>query len=148
MLTVGTVSRLQASLWFPFLAEDFRGRRTAIRELTHGFPELVFWIYPNGQLLNAGRSHRSCPPPGHEHILKDEPDYDGFLRGRVVRTADKQLIVSYCRPEALASLGRPLSQFLHGMEQTPMPVDEDAIIISDNGDIYGTLRDLWERRYT
>jgi hypothetical protein len=34
------------------------------------------------------------------------------------------------------------------MEQTPMPVDEDALVISDNGGIYGTLNDLWERRYS
>lgn len=148
MLTLGSIPRSTASLWFPFLADDFRGRRTAIRDLTHGFPELVFWIYPNGQLLNAGRSHRSCPPLGHEYILKDEPDYGGFLRGRVVRNSEKQLVAVYCRSEALATFGPPLIQFLTGMEQTPMPVDEDALVISDNGDIYGTLNDLWERRYS
>ncbi|MES2598164.1 MAG: hypothetical protein V4662_22710 [Verrucomicrobiota bacterium] len=61
-------------------------------------------------------------------------------------SANKQLIAIYCRSEALAEPGRPLNQFLQGVEQTPMPVDDDALVISDNGDIYGTLTDLWERR--
>lgn len=147
MMTVGSVSREVATEWFEFLGEGFRGRRTAIRDLTHGVPEFVFWIYPDGRLHDAKTSHRAHPPPGFEHILKDEPDYGGFLRGRVVRHAGRQLVAVYCRESALAAPGRSLDQLLDGLEQMPMPMDEDALVISDNADIYGTLRDLWERRY-
>lgn len=145
MITLGSITREQACLWFDFLSEGFRGRRKAIRELTHGTPEFVFWIYPDGTLHDARRSHRSCPPPGFDHILNDEPDYGGFLRGRVVRYLDRQLIAVYCREEALAVAGAPLSQLLAGLDQMPMPIDADALVISDNADIYGTVRDLWER---
>ncbi len=146
MITVGSITRDAAAVWFPFLAEDFRGRRSAIRDLTHGFPEFVFWIYPDGTLHDARRSHRSNPPPGFEHILKDEPDYGGFLRGRLVRHLDHQLIVVYCREEALASASVSAEQLLAGLDQIPVPIDDDALVISDNADIYGSLRDLWERR--
>lgn len=148
MITIGSVPRGIATEWFSFLDEGFRGRRTAIRELTHGTPEFVFWIYPDGRLHDARRSHRSCPPPGFEHILDDEPDYGSFLRGRVVRYAERQLIAVYCREEVLAESGPSVGQLLDGLEQMPMPIDDDALVISDNADIYGTVRDLWDRRYS
>jgi len=145
MLTVGSISRQDAARTFAFLAEGFRGRRNAIRDLTHGAPEFVFWIYPDGRLHDAKTSHRSNPPRGYEHILKDEPDYGGFLRGRVVRQSDAQLVVVYCRPEALAARTPSLRQLLKGLDQMPLPIDDNALVISDNGDIYGDIVDLWER---
>jgi len=117
MITVGSVSRDSAAALFPFLAEHFPGRRSAIRELTHRDPEFVFWIYPDGRLHDARRSHRDNVPRGHEHILKDEPDYCGFLRGRVVRLGDHQLIVVYCRPAALAAAGPAVQQLMRGLER-------------------------------
>lgn len=146
MITVGSVSREQAAQWFDFLSLDYRGRRAAIRDLTHGIPEFVFWIYPDGKLHDAKRSHRSCPPPGFSHILRDEPNYGGFLRGRVVRHLDRQLITVYCSEEALAASGPAVGQLLDGLEQMPMPIEDEALVISDNADIYGTVRDLWLRR--
>ena len=148
MITVGSISRDQASQTFDFLAEGFRGRRSAIRDLTHGTPEFVFWIYPDGRLHPARTSHRANPPRGYELILTDEPDYGGFLRGRVVRYAGQQLIAVYCRSEALASATPSLRQFLTGLEQMPIPIDDSALVVSDNADIYGTVADLWERTYS
>ena len=84
MITIGSISREEAAKTFSFLAPGHRGRRTAIRELTHGVPEFVFWIYPDGRVHDARTSHRAHPPRGFEHIVEDEPDYGGFLRGRVV----------------------------------------------------------------
>lgn len=75
------------------------------------------------------------------------PDYGGFLRGRVVRYAGRQLVAVYCREEALAEAGHSLSQLLNGLSQMPIPIDDDALVISDNANIYGTVNDLWERRY-
>ncbi len=148
MITVGSISREEASQAFEFLDEGFRGRRTAIRDLTHGTPEFVFWIYPDGRLHDARTSHRAHPPRGHEHIVKDEPDYGGFLRGRVVRHGGRQLIAVYCRSEALATATPSLRQLLTGLGQMPMPIDDDALVVSDNADIYGTVTDLWERTYS
>jgi hypothetical protein len=146
MITVGSVSREEATNRFPFLASQYSGRRNAIRDLTHRDPEFVFWIYPDGRLHDARRSHRDNVPKGYQHILDDEPDYRGFLRGRVVRLSGHQLIVVYCRSEALAQPGAPVEQFIRGLEQIPIPVDDEALVISDNADIYGTVGDIWQRR--
>jgi len=146
MITVGSISRESATSRYPFLATHYSGRRNAIRELTHRDPEFVFWIFPNGRLHDARRSHRDNVPKGYEHILRDEPDYRGFLRGRVVRLSGYQLIVVYCRSGALAQPGAPVEQFIRGLEQMPIPIDEEALVISDNGDIYGTVADIGQRR--
>lgn len=146
MITIGSVSRESATERFEFLAPKFRGRRNAIKDFTHAAPEFVFWIFPDGRLFDAKDAHRKNVPRGHEHILDDEPDYGGFLRGRVVRSVDgHQLVVVYCRPEALAAAGRPLAQLLQGLSQLPLPLDRDALVISDNADIYGTVHDLVQR---
>ncbi len=146
MITLGSVTREAATDRFPFLAARYSGRRNAIRDLTHRDPEFVFWIHPDGRLHDAHRSHRDNVPKGHEHILDDEPDYYGFLRGRIVRLNGHQIIVVYCRAEALAESGPQVDQFIRGLEQMPIPVDDEALVISDNADIYGTVADFWQRR--
>jgi hypothetical protein len=145
MITVGSVSREEAARRFPFLSPRARGRRTAMREFTHRDPEFVFWIAPDGTLHDAKRSHRENPPKGFAHIVDDEPDYGGFLRGRVARLDEQQMIVVYCRREALAERGRAVTQLLRGLTCLPSPIDDDALVVSDNGDIYGTVADLAER---
>lgn len=146
MITVGSISREAATSSFAFLATRYSGRRNAIRDLTHRDPEFVFWIHPTGKLHDARGSHRDNVPKGYQHILDDEPDYCGFLRGRVVRLDGNQLIVVYCRSEALAVPGPAVQQFLAGLEQMPIPIDDHALVISDNADLYGTVADLWARR--
>lgn len=146
MITVGSITREKAADCFPFLAEHYSGRRNAIRDLTHRDPEFVFWIFPDGRLHDARRSHRDNVPKGYEHILRDEPGYCGFLRGRVVRLIARQLIVVYCLSDALAQSGAPVEQFITGLEQMPIPIDDEALVVSDNADIYGTVADIWQRR--
>lgn len=145
MIAVGSIARDQAARQFEFLATRFAGRRSAIRELTHTYPELVFWIAPEGRLLDARNSHRKHPPPGYVWILDDEPDYGGFLRGRVARWGNLQIVVIYCRPEALAAPGPAVVQLIRGLAQSSVPIDPEALVISDNGDLYGTVADLRER---
>ena len=145
MITVGSVSREKIAEVFPFLAGKFSGRRNAIKELTHGRPDFVFWVFPDGRLHDARDAHARNVPKGYESILDDEPEYGGFLRGRIVTSRGKQLVVVYCRPEALAEAGPKLTQFLRAMRQVPVPVADEAIVISDNADIYGTLVDLEDR---
>ncbi len=145
MITVGSIAREDAARNFEFLAPDFRGRRKAMRAFTHDAPEFVFWVAPNGELHDARDAHRHNPPPGHEWISRDEPDYGGFLRGRVARRFEQQLIVIYCRPQLLSESQSAIAQLLDGLGQMPIPVDESAFVVSDNADIYGTVNDLRER---
>ena len=92
MLTIGSITRDAAAARFPFLAAKVSGRRNQIKEFTHRDPDFVFWIYPDGRLHDAKRSHRDNVPRGHEQILNDEPDYNGFLRGRIASLGDDQLL--------------------------------------------------------
>jgi len=147
MITVGSVSREQAADIFEFLASEFRGRRAAVRAFTHSDPEFVYWVSPDGRLIDAKRGHKANPPIGFEWILRDEPDYGGFLRGRVARRFEHQLVVVYCRPELLADNRDAIRQLLSGLGSLPLPLDETALVVSDNGDIYGTVSDLRERAY-
>jgi hypothetical protein len=145
MITVGSVSREEATRRFAFLAAKRSGRRKEIKECTHRDPDFVFWIYPDGRLHDARRSHRDNVPRGHEAILEDEPDYQGFLRGRVASLDGNQLVVVYCRAEVLACAGEKLDQLLAGLSQLPIPLQDQALVISDNGDLYGTVADLYQR---
>ncbi len=146
MVTVGSLSREEAAERFPFLAAQYTGRRSAIKAFTHRAPEFVFWIFPEGKLFDAKDAHRKNLPKGFEYILKDEPDYGGFLRGRVVRSMDGfQLVVVYCRAEALVLQGAQSQQLLFGLSQLPIPLDGEALVVSDNADIYGTVSDLRAR---
>ena len=111
MITSGSITRETAEVDFPFLAKHFRGRRKAIKDFTHLSPDFVFWIYPNGDLFDAKDAHKKYQPKGYSHILNDEPDYCGFLRGRVASNFGKQIIVVYCRSEALDEDKIKIDQF-------------------------------------
>jgi hypothetical protein len=45
----------------------------------------------------------------------------------------------------LAIDGAKLKQFVSGIDRLPVPVSDDALVISDNGDLYGTLDDVRQR---
>ena len=145
MLSEGSISRESATSKFPFLAEHFSGRRRAIKEFTHLAPDFVFWIYPDGELHDAKDAHRSNVPSGYEYILRDEPEYGGFLRGRVASNHGEQLVVVYCRQDALIDDSEKIEQFLDGISQLPIPLKGDVLVVSDNADIYGTVSDLEAR---
>jgi len=148
MITIGSISREEATKIFPFLQKKYRGRRKAIKEYTHTYPEFVFWIYPNGELFNAKDAHIKNIPKGFDYILKDEPFYGGFLRGRLARQFEEQILVIYCESEALANNPEKIEQFLDGIGEIPLPISVSTLVISDNGDIYGTLLDIEERLET
>lgn len=146
MITTGSIERQEAAQTFEFLSKQYRGRRKAIKAFTHMAPDYVFWIYPDGTLFDAKDAHRKNVPPGHEDILNDEPEYGGFLRGRVASNFGPQIVVVYCEPMALATNRIKMAQLLNGLSQLPIPLSELALVISDNGDLYGTLKDVGERR--
>ena len=145
MINSGSVSRSEATDRFEVLAEKVRGRRRALNEFTHTDPDFVFWIYPDGRIFDAKDAHIRNYPKGHAHILKDKPEYGGFLRGRVATKLEHQLIVVYCREDALHSDPARMAQFLKGITRIPVPLDPEALVVSDNADLYGTLMDIEER---
>lgn len=145
MITVGSVSRDDAALAFPFLAKRFSGRRSALKEFTHRDPDFVFWIFPDGRLFDARDAHRTNVPRGYEHIVNDPPEYGGFLRGRIASDDEAQLLVVYCLPEALAAPGAKLQQLVRGMGFLPVPLSPKALVVSDNCDLYGTWDDVVAR---
>ena len=55
------------------------------------------------------------------------------------------LIVVYCREDALFSDSGRMAQFLKGITHLPIPLDPDALVVSDNADLYGTCDDIEER---
>lgn len=145
MITIGSISRAEAAQHFPFLREKYSGRRKAIKAYTHTYPEFVFWIYPDGELFDAKDAHKKNVPKGYDHILNDQPNYGGFLRGRLARQFEEQLIVVYCAPETLVSDAEKIEQLLEGLSQIPVPIAIETLVVSDNGDLYGTLEDLEKR---
>lgn len=51
----------------------------------------------------------------------------------------------YYRPEALAAPGEKVGQLTRGLAQLPVPLDDGALVVSDNADLYGTVSDLFRR---
>jgi hypothetical protein len=56
-------------------------RYLAIREITHSKPLLVFWVTPNGEILDAKDAHHDNPPKGDRSVLSNTNNL-GHLRGR------------------------------------------------------------------
>ena len=54
----------------------------------------------------------------------------------------ERLATGRWRRDALASAGPALQQLLSGLSQLPAPLYAEALVISDNGDLYGTVNDL------
>jgi hypothetical protein len=53
----------------------------AIRAITHARPLLVYWITPDGDIIDAGNEHFANPPKGDKSVLSS-PTHKGHLRGR------------------------------------------------------------------
>lgn len=65
-----------------------------IRIVTHATPILVFWVSPDGKVIDAEDGHHENPPGGDRSILSD-PTHKGHLRGRAAYFDDKIYIVVY-----------------------------------------------------
>lgn len=67
---------------------------TAIRAITHSEPVLVFWVTPEGKVLDAKDAHHKNPPNGDRSILSDKTN-KGHLRGRAAFIGKKLYVVIY-----------------------------------------------------
>lgn len=64
MITVVSITLDVAADRFPFLATQYKGRRSKIKEFTHRAPDLVFLVYPDGRLHDARDAHWKNLPRG------------------------------------------------------------------------------------
>lgn len=53
----------------------------AIRAITHARPLLVYWVTPEGEIIDAGNEHFANPPQGDKSVLS-HATHKGHLRGR------------------------------------------------------------------
>ena len=67
---------------------------TAIRAITHSRPLLVFWVTPEGEVLDAGNEHFANPPKGDKTVLSS-PTHKGHLRGRAALIGNVVYVVVY-----------------------------------------------------
>jgi hypothetical protein len=67
---------------------------SAIRQITHEHPLLVFWVAPGGSVIDACEAHHAHPPGGDRSILAD-PRHKGHLRGRAAYVGSRIYIVIY-----------------------------------------------------
>lgn len=66
----------------------------AIRAITHSQPLLVFWVMPEGEVLDAREAHHDNPPHGDRSVLAHRT-HKGHLRGRAAFIGDHLYIVIY-----------------------------------------------------
>lgn len=67
---------------------------TAIRTITHAKPLLVFWVTPDGNVLDANDAHFDNPPNGDKSVLSS-PTHKGHLRGRAAMIGPVLYVVVY-----------------------------------------------------
>ncbi len=67
---------------------------SAIRTITHSQPLLVFWVTPEGEVLDARDAHHDNPPHGDRSVLAHRT-HKGHLRGRAAFIGNRLYIVIY-----------------------------------------------------
>jgi hypothetical protein len=142
-VTVGSVNREAAGLRYPFLAENHRRAATqlAIQSLATTEPNYFFSIHLDGSVhsllnLNELRAHSAGTTADSDDLLL-----------QVLGMTQGQLIITFLLDEdALAQPGPRLNQFVTGVQNISFPLDQSAFVISDEGDLYGTLGDVIDRQ--
>lgn len=80
--------------YLKLLALDPESRKTEIFAIIHANPLLVFWITPEGAVLDASPFHGENPPNGDWDVL-NHPTHKRHLRGRATFIGDRIYIVIY-----------------------------------------------------
>lgn len=66
----------------------------AIKTITHNKPLLVFWVSPDGEIIDAKEAHHKNPPNKDKSILSDKK-HKGYLRGRSAFIGKQIYVVIY-----------------------------------------------------
>jgi hypothetical protein len=142
-VTVGSVLRAAAALKYPLLSEDWDRSQTrrAIQKLSSDEPNYFFAISVDGtirSLLNLNELD--------DDAIEQSAGEEGVLLLQVLSMMQGQLIIAFIDDEnALVRPGARLTQFVKGMRSISLPLDPSALVISDGGDLYGTLADVLSR---
>lgn len=103
----------------------------------------IFWITPEGKVIES--------PGGHKektiHMMSTE-EYENsekkdWIRGRMVTTSQRQVIIVYTSLKELLYDNNKLSQLRRGIEGFPLPAKDDCVIATRDG-ILGTVADIYD----
>jgi hypothetical protein len=115
----------------------------AIRAITHTKPLLVFWVSPEGKIIDAKEAHHDNPPNGDKSILSHKT-HKGNLRGRAALIGDIIYIVIYGEGQVeinnrqLALLRRAYPNILRAIKvknNILQDLIDTAIFINEIGDV-------------
>lgn len=115
--------------------------KLAIKAITHSKPILVFWVSPDGAIVDAKEAHHDNPPNGDRSVLSDKT-HKGYMRGRVAYIGDVVYIVIYGEDNGLitkrqqALLRRSYPRVLNYLKTKDVPQDkiDSAVFIDERGE--------------
>jgi len=142
-ITVGSFSREQAAVRFPFLAHGRTRLHTqrAVQQLTSTDLNYYYRIREDGSIhsqLNLNNLERF-------EQTGERVDYESFLLVQIISMIQGQLVIAFSQREELAFPGPRVVQLYRGIEQFSVQVYETALVISDEGDIFGLFADFVAR---
>lgn len=147
--TTGTVTREEAAKRFHFLGNTCRkdSIMEAIKQLVKSNKSFHVWIEQNGSAEENSETdsieesiHLSSTQSG-ERKTKDSD----YIYVQIIHALHDQLIVVYFQSELLGFPGSQTLRFVKGMQSIKSPYDYSALVISDQGDLYGTMEDVVQR---
>lgn len=123
------------------LKEEMSNRYKAIRTITHSTPVLVFWVTPDGNVLDAKNAHRDNPPNGDKTVFSDKT-HKGHLRGRISYIGTILYCVIYGEDgyeltrRQLSLLKRSLPRIMSFLTTKNVPQNDidEMILINEIGD--------------
>ncbi len=127
---------------FLLLFEEETPINIAIKTITHNKPIFVFWVSPNGEVIDAKDAHHKNPPNKDKSVLSDKK-HKGYLRGRAAFIGGKIYIVIYGMKDKelsiyqLALLKRSYPRLLDEIKNriTNKKLIDSAIFITEMGSV-------------
>lgn len=143
-ITVGSLTRKEAAERYPFLANEYTRLQTwrAIQALSSDVANRIFRICPDGTLY-TGLDLISFQRAVSKKI--DPKEFDDCIVLQAISLVHGQLFIVYFQVDALARKSPELEQVVIGLTKLPIYVSENSLVVSDQGDIYGIVADLFER---
>lgn len=147
--TTGTVSREEAAKRFHFL-DNTCGKDSimeAIKQLVKSNKTFHVWIgqdsstEENSETDSIEESIQLSSTQGGERKTKDSD----YIYVQIIHALHDQLIVVYFQGELLGFPGSQTLRFVKGMQSIKSPYDYSALVISDQGDLYGTMEEVVQR---
>lgn len=111
-----------------------------IRTITHSNPVMIFWVSPDGEVIEASNSHHQNPPNDDRSILSDKIN-KGYLRGRSAIIGDILYIVVYgddnkeLSVRQFSLLRRSYIRILSKLKDKIGIRADNHLFINENGDI-------------